>query len=116
MAESPKMPEPTTSLSDVEDHLTSLTLAFIAAQYAELAKHAAHKAWSHVDSLASLVEGEADLRRDRATQSRIRFARFPLIQNLEQFRWDWPTPINRLQGQNHLHLQVINDQTNLILP
>ena len=37
MAESPNMPEPTTSLSDVEHHLTYLKLAFIAAQYAELA-------------------------------------------------------------------------------
>src|SRR6266516_4795916 len=82
MAESPKMPEPTTSLSDVEYHLAYLQLAFIAAQYAELAKHAAHKAWSHVDYLASLVEGEADLRRDRATQSRIRLARFPVIKTL----------------------------------
>src|SRR2546427_1249044 len=106
MAESPKMPEPTTSLSDVEYHLTSLKLAFIAAQYAELAKHAAHKAWSHVDYLASLVEGEADLRRDRATPNRIRLARFPLIKNPEQVRWGWPTPINPLQVQNHLHLQL----------
>src|SRR2546425_7031417 len=115
MAESPKMPEPTTSLSDVEYHLTSLKLAFIAAQYAELAKHAAHKAWSHVDYLASLVEGEADLRRDRATQSRIRLARFPVIKTLEQFRWGWPTRINRLQVQNHFHLEVIHDKANLIL-
>ena len=115
MAESPKMPEPTTSLSDVEHHLTYLQLSFIAAQYAELAKHAAHKAWSHVDYLASLVEGEADLRRDRATQSRIRLARFPVIKTLEQFRWDWPTRINRLQVQNHFHLEFINDKANLIL-
>src|SRR5437870_13341715 len=98
MAESPKMPEPTTSLSDVEYHLTYLKLAFIAAQYAELAKHAAHKAWSHVDSLASLVEGEADLRRDRATQRRIRLARFPVIKTLVPLRRDLPTRYNLIQG------------------
>src|SRR2546426_5138825 len=102
MAESPKMPEPTTSLSDVEYHLTYLKLAFIAAQYAELAKHAAHKAWSHVDYLASLVEGEADLRRDHATPNRIRLGRVPGIQNLDQFRSGWPPPLKRLPGQNHL--------------
>ena len=115
MAESPKMPEPTTSLSDVEYHLTYLKLAFIAAQYAELAKHAAHKAWSHVDYLASLVEGEADLRRDRATQSRIRLARFPVIKTLEQFRWDGPTRMNRLQGQPHFRLAFIQDKANRII-
>jgi DNA replication protein DnaC len=114
MSESTTMPESTTRLSDVEHHLTYLKLSFIAAQYAELATHAAHKAWSHVDYLARLVEGEADLRRDRATKSRIRLARFPVIKTLEQFRWDWPTRINRLQVQNHFHLEFIKDKANLI--
>ena len=114
MAESPNMPEPPTSLSDVEHHLTYLTLSFIAAQYAELAKHAAHKAWSHVDYLARLLEGEADLRRDRATQSRIRLARFPVIKTLEQFRWDWPTRINRLQVHNHFRLAFIKAKAHVI--
>ena len=44
-----------------------------------LAKQAVHKAWSHVDYWARLLEGEADLRRDRATKSRMRLARFPVI-------------------------------------
>jgi IstB-like ATP binding protein len=109
MSASTTIPEPTMSLSDVEHHLTYLKLSFIAAQYAELAKQAAHKAWPHVDYLARLVEGEADLRRDRATQSRIRLARFPVIKTLEQFRWDWPTRINRLQVQQHFHLEFIKD-------
>ena len=76
-----------------------------------LAKHAAHKAWSHVDYLAKLLEGEADVRRDRATQSRIRLARFPVMKTLEQFRWDWPTRINRLQVQNHFRLGVYQGQS-----
>src|SRR5437870_8793182 len=114
MAESPKMPEPTTSLSDVEYHLHYLKLAFIAQQYTPLAKPATQKAWSHVDYLARLVEGEAHRRRDRATQSRIRLARFPVIKTLEPFRWDWPTRINRLQVQNQVHLKFINDKANLI--
>src|SRR6266446_1892941 len=115
MSASTAMPEPTMSLSDVEHHLTYLKLSFIAAQYAELAKQAAHKAWPHVDYLARLVEGEADLRRDRATKSRIRLSRFPVIKTLEQFRWDWPTRINRLQVQQHFHLEFIKDKANLIL-
>ncbi|HSX83626.1 MAG TPA: ATP-binding protein, partial [Candidatus Saccharimonadia bacterium] len=59
-------------------------------------------------------EGEADLRRDRTTKSRIRLARFPVIKTLEQFRWDWPTRINRLQVQNHFRLAFIQDKANLI--
>lgn len=115
MAESPNMPEPPTSLSDVAHPLTSLKRSLIAAPYAELAKHAAHKAGSHVAYLASLLEGEADLRRDRATQSRMRLARFPVLTTLEQCRWDWPTRINRLQVQHPCHLECIKDKAHLIL-
>src|SRR5712691_5568759 len=64
--------------------------------------------------LAKLLEGEADVRRDRATKSRIRLARFPVIKTLEQFRWDWPTRMNRLQVQNHFRLAFIQDKANLI--
>jgi DNA replication protein DnaC len=108
-------PQPPISLSEMECHLPYLKLPFIAEYYAELAKHAVHKTWSHVDYLATLVEGEADLRRDRATKSRIRLARFPVIKTLEQFRWDWPTRMNRLQVQNHFHLEFIKAKANLIL-
>jgi DNA replication protein DnaC len=65
--------------------------------------------------LARLLEGEADLRRDRATRSRLRLARFPVIKTLEQFRWDWPTRMNRLQVQHHFHLEFIQAKANLIL-
>jgi DNA replication protein DnaC len=104
----------TTSLLDMDHHRMYLKLPCIAAHYAELAKHAAQKAWSHVAYLARLMEGEADLRRDRATNSRIRLARFPVIKTLDQCRWDWPTRINRLQVQNHFHLECIKAKANLI--
>jgi DNA replication protein DnaC len=115
MAESPTPQPPTMPLSDVERHLSYLKLPFIAEHYAELAKHAAHKAWSHVDYLAGLVEGKADLRRDHATTSRIRLARFPVLKTLDQFQWNWPTRINRLQVQHHFHLEFIKAKANLIL-
>jgi DNA replication protein DnaC len=113
-SESQARPGSTPPLSDVDHHLNYVKLPFIAEQYGGLAKHAAHKAWSHVDYLASLLEGEVDLRRDRATQSRIRLARFPVIKTLEQFRWDWPTRLNRLQVHNHFRLEFIKDKANLI--
>jgi DNA replication protein DnaC len=112
MAEHTDRPAPPERLGDVDAHLAYLQLSFLAAQYAALAKDAAQKAWSHVDYMARLVEGEADLRRDRATKSRIRLARFPVIKTLAQFRWDWPTRINRLQGQHHFHLAFIQDKAN----
>ena len=99
---------------DIAQHLRDLKLAFIAEHYAQLAKQAAQKQWSHVDYLGRLMEGEAHVRRDRATKNRIRMARFPVIKTLEQFRWDWPTQINRLQVQHHFSLGFIHDKSNLI--
>jgi DNA replication protein DnaC len=99
---------------EVDQYLSDLKLVFIAEHYGELAKQAAEKQWSHVDYLGRLIEGEAHLRHDRATQNRIRQARFPVIKTLEQFRWDWPTQINRLQVQHHFHLEFIKDKANLI--
>lgn len=114
MSDSTNTP-PTTSLAgDVEHHLSYLKLSFMAQHYAELATQAAQKMWPHVDYLARLLEGEANLRQDRATQSRIRLARFPVIKTLEQFRWDWPTRINRLQVQHHFHLEFIKAKANLL--
>jgi DNA replication protein DnaC len=98
----------------VAPHLTYLKLAFVAQHYAPLAPQAAQHLWSHVASLARRLEGEVNMRQDRATQSRIRLARFPVIKTLEQFRWDWPTRINRLQGQHHFHLEFIKANANLI--
>src|SRR5215510_10492357 len=114
MAEHHNAQTPPEQLSTVDHHLVYLKLGFIAEQYAAVATQAAQHAWSHIDYLATLVEGEAHVRRDRATTSRIRLARFPVIKTLEQFRWDWPTRINRLQVQNHFRLAFIQDKANLI--
>jgi DNA replication protein DnaC len=107
-------PSRTVTSAEVDQYLRDLKLAFIAEHYSDLAKQAAHKQWSHLDYLGHLVEGEALLRRDRATKNRIRLARFPVIKTLDQFRWDWPTQMNRAQVQHHFTLHVLGDHINLI--
>ena len=106
-------PTDTLTPNDVDRHLRDLKLAFIAEHYDELAQQAALKQCSHVEYLGQLVEGEALLRRDRATHNRIRQARFPVIKTLDQFRWDWPSQINRAQVQHHFTLSFLGDHTNL---
>jgi DNA replication protein DnaC len=97
---------PAEALGALERHLAYLKLGFIAAQSTAAATQAAQHGWSHVDYLATLVEGEAHVRRDRATTSRIRLARFPVIKTLEQFRWDWPARI-KASRHNKLSIDVI---------
>jgi DNA replication protein DnaC len=91
-----------------------LKLAFIAQHYAPLAQQAGQHAWAHVAYLATLLDGEVEGRRERATKSRIRLAPCPVINPLEQCRGDWPTRINRRQGQNHVHREFIQAKATLI--
>jgi len=99
----------------LQEHLTYLKLADIAAQCEALAADAAAKGWTHVDYLRRLLEGECRARQQRAIERRVEAARFPVIKTLDQFRWDWPKKINELQVKNLLRLTFVEKKTNVIL-
>ena len=65
--------------------------------------------------VARLVEGEAALRRDRSIARRIKMARFPVLKALDEFDWNWPKKINRLQVQNLFRLSFIEDNANVVM-
>lgn len=96
-------------------HLDYLKLPFVREHYAEFVKAAAAEGADHLALLMRLVEGEAQLRRDRSVERRIRLARFPVQKTLDQFDWSWPRKINRLQVQNLFRLQFIEDTANVVL-
>ncbi len=106
-----KKPAPT----NLAVYLESLCLPFMRDNFEALASQAAQNVWPHVDYLAALAEGETGLRRQRSIKRRIKLARFPVIKTLEQFRWSWPTAINRAAVQNLFRLKFIDDKTNVIL-
>jgi DNA replication protein DnaC len=105
--------KPTPSL--LEQHLDYLKLHFIHKQHQALAAQSAQQQWDHIEYLRRLVEGEYLERRQRAIERRIKAARFPVIKTLEQFRWDWPKKINRLQVQNVFRLEFIAQKANVVL-
>lgn len=96
-------------------HLQYLKLPYIRDHFESAAKQAVEKEWSHVQYLANMVEGEAIQRQDRAIHRLIGKARFPIIKTLDQFRWNWPTKINRMQIQNLFRLTFVGDKSNVIL-
>ena len=100
--------------SDILNNLSYLKLPFIRDHYDPMAKEAARKNWAHVRYFARLVEGEASFRQDRAIKRRIRQARFPVIKTLDQFQWNWPENINRLQIQDLFRLKLIDKKANVI--
>ena len=102
------------STPNLEQQLDYLKLHYILEQYEKTAQQATRKKWSHVDYLTNLIAGEAASRWDRSIQRRIAMARFPVIKTVEQFKWSWPTNIDRLGIQNLFHLKFIANKENII--
>lgn len=102
------------SPATLDEQLQTLQLVFIREHYAALAPQTAAEQWPPVDYLARLVEGELQRRQDRALQRRLKAARFPLLKTLEQFQWQWPKKINRLQVQQLFRLAFLDTHTNVI--
>ena len=107
-------PQPDLLAGILRSQLTELNLPFIREHCHQVAQTAADKHWSHLDYLTELVASEAAARADRRVQRRIKDARFPVLKTLDQFDWNWPTKINRLQVQNLFHLDFIAQHANVI--
>lgn len=99
---------------NLQEHLKILGLPFMLDNFEILFAQAAKEGWSHLDYLETLAHGEAALRQDRSIERRIRMARFPVIKTLEQFRWSWPTAINRATVQNLFRLKFLEQKANVI--
>lgn len=98
----------------LDEQLKYLKLPFVGQNYNDVAGTAAKEQWSHTKYLAMLIAGEAEFRRDRATERRIRQARFPVIKTLDGFQWNWPKKINRLQVQNLFKMDFVPKKANVI--
>jgi len=100
--------------SILDEQLRYLKLSFIRENHEAYGARAAKKQLSHHEFLRSLIKGEADRRKDNAVKRRIKQARFPTLKTLDQFDWEWPDKINRLQVQNLCRLKFMENHTNII--
>ena len=98
----------------LQQQLDYLKLPFLKAHNAELAQQAAQQSWTHLDYLERLIDGQYQQRRQHLIQLRIEAARFPVLKTLEQFHWDWPKKVNRLQVQNLFRLEFLAQHANVI--
>jgi DNA replication protein DnaC len=105
----------TTTSTPLLDQLDYLKLPFIKGHHSELAAEAGRQNWDHQEYLGRLVDGEFNQRQQRCIERRIKAAHFPVIKTLEQFQWNWPKKINRIQVQNLFRLEFIPQKGNVIL-
>jgi len=101
-------------LALLSQHLDYLKLPFLQQHHLELAQQSAQQQWDHLEYLRRLIEGEYTQRRQRVIERRLKAAKFPVIKTLEQFQWDWPKQINRLQVQNLFRLEFLAQKANVV--
>lgn len=111
---SPKRIKQSTDETRLRQHLEYLKLPAFLDHYDNVARQAAQHQWSHPHYLDQLAEAEVNQRRDRSIQRRIRLARFPVVKTLDDFDWDWPKKINRLQVQDLFRLSFTEQKANVI--
>ena len=98
----------------LHQQMDALKLPAIKDQYNELAQAATQQSWSHVEYLSRLVDAQYQQWRQQTVQRRIQSAHFPVLKTLEQFQWDWPKKVNRLQVQNLFRLEFLTQKANVI--
>ncbi len=101
-------------IEQLTEWLGYLRLTYCMSQYEELAQQAASESWTHLQFLAVLIQGEFNVKQDRAIERRIRLARLPVLKTLDQFQWTWPKKINQMQIKHLFQLQFVRDKTNAI--
>lgn len=98
----------------LEENIRNLKLPFIADNYKESALHAASKNLDHIAYLDSLIAGETALKQENIIKNRIRNARFPYIKTFEQYNFNHPSKINRMQIENIFRLDFLEQNMNVI--
>ena len=103
-----------TTANTLEGHLAYLKLTTVQQHYVSLAQTASEQQWPPVQYLETLIEEETRQRQQRATERRLRQARFPVTKTLEQYQWQWPTAINEMQVKQLFRLHFIEQKANAI--
>lgn len=81
----------------LSQHAKTLRLPAVAREYPALARQAREEGWPYEDFLRELLEAEVLSRQQRASERRLREARFPDLKTLEQIDWEALKGVSRPQ-------------------
>lgn len=98
----------------LEENLDYLKMPYIRDNYKSMTSEAAEKQLTHMQFLTSIIESEVNEKLQRASERRIKQARFPVVKTLEQFQWDYPEDINRDLVRHLFGLDFIEKRANVI--
>jgi len=101
-------------ISSLHTDLERLKLDYLRENCEVAADKAARVGLSHLEFLADLIAAQRGHLDERATERRLRNARFPFLRTLDTFDWTYPSSINRSQIQNLFHLRFLAEHGNVI--
>jgi len=98
----------------LESNLEYLKLPYIGENYKTMTSESAEKQLTHMQFLTSTIASEVNEKQQRASERRIKQARFPVLKTLEQFQWDYPEDINTDLVRHLFGLDFIGKCANVI--
>ena len=98
----------------LDKNLEYLKLPFIRDNYRRMTGEAAGKQLTHMEFLSSIISSEVNEKLQRASERRIKHARFPVVKTIEQFQWDYPDKINRDMVRHLFGLDFVENHANVI--
>src|SRR3954447_3880273 len=93
----------------IKADLGYLNMDAAASSFATLAEQARTDGWSHIEFLARLVGEQASADRDRRLAARLRYARFPYRQRLEDFDFEFQPSVDRKLIEDLATLRFIDE-------
>lgn len=98
----------------IEEQLEYLKLSHTREHYKEIISNAEKNQTSHLDLLSNIIDAEAIFRQEKALQRRLKNAKLPYIKTIENYNWNHPKKINRMQIEGFFRLDFIERQENII--
>jgi len=97
------------------EHLRYLKLADMAEIYPQAIQKAQKHDWPYLKFLEYLVDAQVAAKMERATQLRIRQARFPLIKTIDAFDFNFPKKIPRQKILHLFDMDFVKKKRNVII-
>ena len=95
--------------------LRCLKLADIADIYPQAIQKAQKHDWSHSRFFEYLIDAQVTAKMERATQLRIRQARFPVIKTIDAFDFNFPKKVPKQKVVQLFDMQFVREKKNVIL-
>ena len=105
----------TNSKDKLAEHLRYLRLADIAEIYVQAIQKAQEHEWPYLKFLEYMIDAQVTAKMERATQLRIRQARFPVIKTIDAFDFNFPKKIPKQKVLQLFDMQFVREKKNVIL-